>query len=53
MPTVPTTDDVLPQYADIALEAEELARCPECHGLVDDQGFTTDPHGCCYWCRTD
>lgn len=30
-----------------------FARCDECAGLVDDDGYTIDPRGCCFYCKVD
>ena len=30
-----------------------FARCPECDGLVTDDGWTIDPRGCCFTCKAD
>lgn len=29
------------------------ARCRDCGRAVDDDGYTTDPHGCCITCKVD
>lgn len=28
-------------------------RCPDCRGLIDDDGMTIDPEKCCYRCKAD
>jgi len=27
--------------------------CPDCGHLTDDDGYTIDNRGCCYFCRAD
>lgn len=30
-----------------------LVLCRDCGRAVDDDGYTIDPHGCCFTCKAD
>ena len=49
MPVAEPTTDELPQY----LADDEPLTCPNCGRLVDEDGYTVDPYGCCFYCKGD
>jgi hypothetical protein len=32
---------------------EERGKCPDCGGLINDDGYTIDPERACFYCRAD
>ena len=49
MPVAEPTPDELPRY----LADDEPLTCPHCGRLVDEDGITVDPYGCCFYCKGD
>ncbi len=35
------------------LDIRDDPKCPDCGFGVDDQGYTNDPRGCCFYCKAD
>ena len=48
-----TPEDCVAQTCDCKPTECQFKSCLNCDGLVDDDGITCDPRGCCFYCKAD
>ena len=46
-------EDCIAKTCDCELGQCYFKRCQDCDRLVDDDGITCDPRGCCFYCKAD
>ena len=46
-------EDCLARTCDCDSGECHFNRCDDCGNLVDDDGITCDPRGCCFYCKAD
>ena len=46
-------EDCIARTCDCESGECRFQRCLDCDRLVDDDGYTCDPRGCCFTCKAD